>query len=228
MEIRCNFCGWDNPEGVDICEKCHKPLHKENTESSSSFEKKMDDQATRRQCQNDISVLKATVNEQVSFEKNEQSEEAKKCPECGYILEEGICPNCGYNDSIRCDNEEVSAERSKTDKKVTVAPDRKEKKEGKKYRFVLTPISESGEPEGDLIDFSGSVVSLNRDNTDPENATITSQVQALISNKDGSWFIEDKSELKTTFVRAARETELKNGDFILLGNQLYRFDDITY
>ena len=113
------------------------------------------------------------------------------------------------------------------DYKKTVNPGRKQKKEGKKCRFVLTPISEDGEPEGDLIDYSGNIVSLNRSNTDPENSTITSQVQAVMTNIDGKWFVEDKSELKTTFVRAARMFELKNGDLILLGNQLYRFDDIT-
>ena len=30
-----------------------------------------------------------------------------------------------------------------------------------------------------------------------------------------------------TFIQAARKIELENGDLILLGNQLYRFDSIT-
>ena len=24
--MRCQFCGWDNPQGKETCEKCNKPL----------------------------------------------------------------------------------------------------------------------------------------------------------------------------------------------------------
>jgi len=230
MEIRCGFCGWDNPEGAEVCEKCHKPLQKVESESLSSAPISDKSQATRRIDQNDISVLKATINEHPLSSQGENGEDVDLCPECGYELENGICSNCGYKETLRLEDDQVDVleKPSDVDKKATRRPGRKEKKENKKCRFVLTPFSEDGEPEGDLIDYSGTCVSLNRGNTDPDNSTITSQVQAVLTNIDGKWYVEDRSELKTTFVRAARRIELQNGDLILLGNQLYRFDDITY
>ena len=72
--------------------------------------------------------------------------------------------------------------------------------------------------------YEGYEIILNRDNTDPKNDTITSQEQACITFEDGKWCIEDKSEYNTTFVQAAHKIELQEGDLILLGNQLYRFE----
>ena len=101
-------------------------------------------------------------------------------------------------------------------------PHRKGEKEG---AFILTPISEeTGEPEGESLSYEGNQVLLNRENTDPKNDTITSQVQAAISFEKETWGIEDYSEYRTTFVQAARRVELRNGDLILLGSQLYRFE----
>lgn len=68
---------------------------------------------------------------------------------------------------------------------------------------------------------------LNRENTDPKNDTITSQLQAVITHENGKWNIVDKSELKTTFVQAVDKIELQKGGLILLGNQLYQFDIIS-
>lgn len=89
----------------------------------------------------------------------------------------------------------------------------------------MTPISEeTGLPEGETLSFEGNEISLNRNNTDPKNSTITSLEQAKICFKDGKWGIVDSSEYQTTFVQASQSIELKSGNLILLGNQLYRFD----
>ena len=97
-----------------------------------------------------------------------------------------------------------------------------------KGRFVLTPLSgKTRQPESDPISFAGNEIELNRENTDPDNSTITSKTQATITFDNGKWAISDGSELRSTFVQAARKIELQNGDLILLGNQLYRFDSIN-
>jgi len=147
-----------------------------------------------------------------------------KCPECGYELENGVCPSCGYDSIAEKESEEKQKNMNKEGKK-TVRPRRKGEKDG---RFVLTPISEeTGQPEGDLIQFEGNEVELNRENTDPKNETITSQQQAIVTHENGKWCIEDKSEYKTTFVQASRKIEIQNGDLILLGNQLYQFNSLS-
>lgn len=76
----------------------------------------------------------------------------------------------------------------------------------------------------------GDKISLNRENLDPSNNTITSQTQAELSFEDGKWYLEDKSEHRTTFILAAGKTELKDGDIILMGDRriIFRENDDWY
>lgn len=81
-----------------------------------------------------------------------------------------------------------------------------------------------GEPvQPKTNEFSGPKTILNRDNTDPENPSITSRQQAAISNINGKWVITDLSDQQTTFVRPSEGYELRDGDTILLGNRLFIF-----
>ena len=219
--MRCQFCGWDNPQGKTNCEKCNKPLT--DTASVSGYEKvspvsERHSRPTDRQAAS-IFNLKATVREGVSGHETERQNQ-DTCPECGYPLENGVCASCGYD--AKAAHKPASNADAVADMRKTVRPQRKGDKEG---QFTLTPISEeTGLPEGEPLVFEGNEVCLNRDNTAPKNLTITSARQALIRCEQGKWNIEDGSEYKTTFVQAARAIELQKGDLILLGNQLYRFD----
>ena len=88
----------------------------------------------------------------------------------------------------------------------------------------LKPFKRSTERKQlDNIDFEGDSITLNRANTDADNATISTDSQAVITNENGKWFIIDKSATKTTFVQAADKTELSDGSIILLGNRLFEF-----
>ncbi|MDO5525275.1 MAG: FHA domain-containing protein [Prevotella sp.] len=214
--MRCQFCGWDNPEGKTNCEKCNKPLLDEgNSEPVSAVSQGTHSKVTARQGASSFNP-KATVRESAAFQS--QPVQSVSCPECGFPLENGFCANCGFADK-KVEPEKVKQE---DNPRMTIRPKRKEPKEGS---FTLTPISEeNGMPEGDAIQFEGNEVSLNRNNTDPKNKTITSAEQAVVFCEDGKWSIKDKSELKTTFVQAEQAIELKSGSLILLGSQLYRFD----
>ncbi len=94
--------------------------------------------------------------------------------------------------------------------------------------FSLMMIPESNE---DIMPYAeryeGHEVKLNRSNTDRTNKTITSKEQARLVNIDNRWYIEDHSDMKSTFVRASRPIELHSGDVILLGDRLFRFDDLN-
>ena len=217
--MRCQFCGWDNPQGKDTCEKCNKPLTSnvtEETKTGASNETNHD-RPTDRQVAGAFNP-KATVRETLDNGKSNNIEK-NECPECGYPLENGECPACGYK------VEEIPSPAPKKvvdEARKTMRPIRKGEKAGE---FKLLPISEeTGVPEGDELAYEGNEVVLNRDNTDPKNTTITSQEQACLLFENGKWFIEDRSELKTTFVQASRKIELQQGDLILVGNQLYRFE----
>ena len=89
--------------------------------------------------------------------------------------------------------------------------------------FRLVKLSDSGLPSGS-VSFGETEVSLTRENTDSKNQTITSQTQAIVKKVDDKWMITDQSALRSTFVQAVRPIELQDGDLILLGDQLFRFE----
>lgn len=90
---------------------------------------------------------------------------------------------------------------------------------------TLRPIAWEGENvQYQPLSFSGSSIILNRANTDPNNQSITSHVQAELSFEDGEWYIIDKSVMHTTYVMASRKMKLKKGDTIILGNRLFEFN----
>ena len=92
--------------------------------------------------------------------------------------------------------------------------------------FVLQPVQRMNERKPvEAVELEGSEVILSRENTEPDNPSITSQEQAVVTHSEGKWFIEDRSEQKTTFVQATKKIELHDGDIILLGNRLFEFKE---
>lgn len=90
--------------------------------------------------------------------------------------------------------------------------------------FKLTLIPEDGEQTTAVTkQYKGNEVLLNRDNTEPSNLSITSKEQALIKYEDGQWYVENRSQLKTTYVVVDRRIELHDGDVVILGNRKFRF-----
>ncbi len=208
--MRCQFCGWDNPQGKERCEKCNKTLSPHKIENISTA-----DNLNHDSPKTEAFNIKATVRERGID--SVDSVDEKICPECGYPLENNQCASCGYSGKKDYNTDSTSLVAKKT-----IRPIRKS--EGGEC-FSMTPISESnGEPEGKPIVYRGGSIILNRDNTDPQNATITSLNQANIIFENGKWNIEDKSEFKTTFVQSIYPIELHDGDLVLLGNQLFRFN----
>lgn len=220
--MRCQFCGWDNPEGKDHCEKCNKPLCNMD-EGSSANGNASHERLTERQKSSSFNP-KATVRENaMSGSVASANASQQVCPDCGFTLEDGECANCGYTSKKEAQAQDAYNAHQQGDVRKTVRPQRKGEKEQK---FSLTPISEdTGLPEGDPIAFEGNCIDLSRNNTAPKNSTITSHTQATIAYHEGKWSIEDKSEYKTTFVQAFDKIEIQQGTLILLGNQLYRFDN---
>ena len=218
--MRCQFCGWDNPDGKTSCEKCNKPLVSSQSNYANGLQlNNTEDDNHSRPTNRQSATAGADFNPKKTIRENlanmtmaeEEHDNANTCPQCGYEMENGVCPMCGHTVNTPA-----------ADPRKTMRPIRKGDKEG---TFTLTPISEeTGMPEGEAMKYDGNDVCLNRDNTDPRNKTITSQEQAAISFADGKWSIIDKSQLKTTFVQAENAIELQDNSIILLGSQLYRFN----
>lgn len=73
------------------------------------------------------------------------------------------------------------------------------------------------------VSYSGRTIVLNRRNTDANNNSITLLEQAVLTHENGEWFIENRSEQKTTLIRVDRKTKLNDGDIIVLGNRMFEF-----
>jgi len=90
---------------------------------------------------------------------------------------------------------------------------------------TLTLIPDEGEQiDSETIEYKGNNIVLNRANTEKTNHTITSREQAVIINEEGRWFIENHSEMCSTYFEVNRRLELHGGDIIMLGDRRFRFE----
>ena len=245
--MRCKSCGWPNKPNQINCVKCGTPLTLEDNADTSDRANLVnsnggdlnkpiwEDETFPRQ---GVAQNRKPAGDGVA----ETESENKPCPKCGYPMRPGSekCPNCNFQTSGVSQSSYVSDIEQK--KKANYVRQRTRMNVvGKGYRgtvnpymmnletepsFVLKPIKRMNERhELDELEFEGKNISLNRDNTESNNASITSKEQATVINQDGHWFIEDRSEQKTTFVQAAQRIELHDGDIILLGNRLFEFHE---
>ena len=210
--MRCKNCGWENPDNLTRCEKCNTPLEGASYNAAPA--------ATPQQ------NFGKTVNEAAVF----PDSPANVCPQCGYPMRPGVtvCPNCHYGATeIEPPVRPVEAPAQPGAKQVKakpvsgtinpwahVAPANK---------CVLEPIAQEGIESPAALHLKGDAHDLNRGNLDPDNPTITSNVQASLICEDGQWFIEDKSAQHTTFIYAGAKTALKDGDVVLMGNRQFVF-----
>ena len=89
----------------------------------------------------------------------------------------------------------------------------------------LTIIPDEDETVEDGVNnYEGSSIILKRDNTENSNRTITSKEQAILNCEDGKWYIENRSELCSTYLEANRRLELFDGDIIMLGDRRFKFN----
>lgn len=132
-----------------------------------------------------------------------------KCDKCGTMvsLDFKFCPKCG-------ERIHLPTMRVVRHKPTPPAP-----------HFHLTLIPEEEEQiVAAKKDYEGTSVILTRENTEPDNRTITSKEQAELSFEDGKWFLLNKSELGSTYLEANRKLELQPGDIVVLGDRRFKFE----
>lgn len=156
-----------------------------------------------------------------------------KCPSCGfYPLRSEVsashpCPNCGNTGS-------AIAESAKAAPAYQPAPSHQIQNAAGANKTIrlgdLTPAEEE-KPEFKLVDersqsakeFTGAEVSVNRDNLDAGNMSISGQEHAKFVFEDGSWYLSDHSSNGATFVQVTGKIALTEGAKILIGNRIYTF-----
>lgn len=199
--------------------------------------------------QDDASSCRSSTSQLLS-----NDSEPSGCPNCGYSIspEMNACPQCGTSMRQRKETNFVSEEscknlnaRSRQCPKcgAQVSPGAKYCHScGQQLRMTGT-VNSWDNPQGSefcslrpipwsrenvnypAISFSGEQIILNRANTDPNNQSITSREQAVLTYEGGDWYIEDKSDQNSTMIRVTRKTKLQSGDIIAMGNRLFEFRD---
>lgn len=227
----CHFCGHDNPDNLTHCERCKTQLelqrgHFGDTTIVADIEQLKQKRVTERKEAQPFNA-KATVRENSYHAPSTESCESK-CNMCGFDLnaDDEFCPNCGN----QVGKVVPQSNKMQGNEQKTVRPNLRHKhaKKTEQQGFTLKLIPDIDEDIlSQTIKYEGETTILNRNNTEKNNNTITLKEQAVVKWEDGKWTIEDKSNMKTTFVQAARPVELKPGDIVLLGDRLFKFDVIT-
>ncbi|GHT33391.1 hypothetical protein FACS189415_3530 [Bacteroidia bacterium] len=241
--MRCSNCGWDNADNRLNCEKCNSALP-----YFSKAKKQPIADINLRKTENQSNVK----NSRYVGAQTISDIDYTTCPECNYPLlsEMSVCPNCGYNpgkEAAKVDaagaGETVCPKCNhpyqqgaffcshcgyEIQKTANLASDRKtitpwDLPAAHSCRIKLIPNDNENLPLSELT-FSGDNIVLNRSNTDINNLTITSKEQAALIYENNKWYIQDKSEHKTTFIHTKEKVELKRGDIIMLGNRRFEFE----
>jgi hypothetical protein len=138
-----------------------------------------------------------------------------KCPNCQFYPLQAMpstgspCPNCGFSGA----QGQPQGGASKTMKVGEIQLD-PSTSDGPSFALV-------DESTGREMIFSGLQVSLNRENLDPGNNSISSGTHALFSFDRGQLMVEDKSSNGATFVRANGQMPVANGNKVVLGNKVF-------
>ena len=238
--MRCNNCGWENAPGNMKCEKCNAPLKGSMIDNGSHGSQKNGSSTSNV-------PLRGTLNEKDAFNSNSNSNGINidkgntKCRHCGYPVSANmnVCPSCGnhLSNSVNnvspqgkvcpnCGNTLAAGDQfcSKCGRPTKMGTINSGPQAGAGSFFTLRPIPWDTETvQYQPVSYSGKVVSLNRANTDANNSSITSKVQAVISNVNGEWFIEDKSVYQSTLIHVRGKVKLQDGDIIVMGNRKFEF-----
>lgn len=246
--MRCKNCGWPNKPGMTTCAKCNSPLTSDDDADIVAGAPADMSQPSRplnkTVMENDVFSSHASGSQEAANPtRMDEAPGLLQCPKCGYPLRGGAekCPNCRFQLTSGGNPEPAGPTRAEDSADSQLRPTRMATGNSPKGNFrgtvnpymmqmdvepsfVLKPIKRMNERHDlEEREYEGKEVMLNRDNTEPNNPSITSREQAVITHSDGRWFIEDKSGQKTTFVQASQKIELHDGDIILLGNRLFEF-----
>lgn len=235
---RCENCGFTNESNALRCKECNYPLEGAGSSAPASASPVADQHSQ----ENLSKTIPSKPSEMPAWDddNNSKSGSPDNCPHCGYSLRPGveICPNCNKNVNQTAE-EKVNKKEKNAAGRITSDPFQKREPSFKgtidpyamdhasQPAFFLQPVSRSEKEETmkplTFLIYEDKKVLLNRENTEPGNNTITGKVQAEIRFDNGTWWLENFSDHKTTYLLADRPLEISNGDVILMGNRKFVF-----
>lgn len=250
--MRCDNCGWSNPEGLTKCQKCNQELIPAPVSSSS---------APANQ-----GAFNQTIIDQTKVHSVSQDQQAVACPRCGYPLSSSntFCPNCGTQVSVENPSEHV--EYAKTVRILpeefleTESPEIVEEHLKKTVREIPADLMNATQnsqtvrvlPEEMLCDeedvqpkepsfrlilmdnfdgatplakkFEGADTIINGEALVSEGSYVPEGLEVEFTYADDMWALTDKTVEKAVYVSAANGVNVKSGDIIVIGNRRYIFE----
>lgn len=251
--MRCDNCGWSNPDGLTKCQKCNQdlvpPISVAPVAAPTS------------------NAINQTIIDQSRHGAAFQSASTDLCPRCGYPMSpaNSFCPNCGtqVNQSkpvapqanaktVRVLPEEFLEQPAETKpaevplkatvreipvdlientsyaKTVRVLPEEmlseNETVQQVEPSFKLIPLDNfDGAVQGSK-EFKGTPASLNRESIVSEPSYLPEDLCVEFKCEDGQWTVEDKSSSKSVFVSASRPINVQVGDIVVIGNRRFIFE----
>lgn len=245
--MRCDNCGWNNPEGLSKCQKCNQELspviRRDEVVSQNMNYTVMDQGRNRMSGEGDV------------------HQKSVACPKCGYPTGTGIsfCPNCGAG-LERNDTPHVNVKatvREIPDELFAVPGNATNERKGlnktvreysggmkatvreipselitepnpislsqQKSSFQLIPMDNFDGLVQTVLDFGGTNVTVGRAEISGKEESVPDNVCAAFEFSDGQWKVQDKSGECAVYVRATRSIGLESGDIVVIGNRRFIF-----
>ena len=212
--MRCKNCGWDNPDQNHECEKCGAPLMGA-AEAPAVGNPMPNHGPTIRETPTPAPPhIGATISEgqmpqaQPQYTPNPQPQYQPAAPQ--------PAPEPVHRPTVNNAGAGFGG---------TIPP---WMQGGSQVGYCLLTPMENMPGERHMpkeVELKGDYIELNRNNTDPDNGTISQKVQAIITHENGQRYIKDESAYKTTYIYAGEKTPIKSGDVILMGSRRFIFTE---
>jgi uncharacterized Zn finger protein (UPF0148 family) len=215
---RCENCGFGNRDESARCVKCNYLLAVEPPEAKSNGYPAVPPPKPALGSQVQKTKAGIKVNAPAWDEFALATEKiAVNCPACSYLMRAGevICAKCGTNIHTYQAPAPLSEDMSKTVRRVVP-----EVKRG--FRLVAISLDDDTEMHSIPLPQTDNIV-LTREMLDSSNNSIARKGHASLTYKDGEWWLENLSSLKTTFVQVNQPVRINAGDTLLIGDRLFRF-----
>ncbi len=214
---RCDNCGFGNRDESIRCVKCNHLLATGPTDAKAGGNASGNaPKPTGTQVQKTKAGIKVNApawDELAAAATPPSPKAGVNCPACSYLMRPGeiLCAKCGTNITLY---KAAPADHTKTVRRVVP-----EAKRG--FRLVAVSLHDDAETKN--IPLEGEHVVLNRELLDSHNNSISRSGHASLTFRDGEWWLDNLSSLKSTFVQVNGPVRIQPGDTILLGDQLFRF-----
>lgn len=240
--MRCNECGYTNPDNARTCNKCQAPLSSggsynpppppmnpqggnggsgKATVKGANANMPYWDDNSRGNAQNDA----------VSQENSSKSYKNCPNPACGYVLmpEATECPNCDWQATAAA---VVGKPEPKKEAPQVVIQQPAQGGNVAKSTMKLGAFNPMTTAQKfSLTDnnsqvktiYEGDNVEVNRANLDVANTAISSKVHARFVYENGAWYVADESSNQATFVQIKGKVALEDGTVLIVGNKILTF-----